>query len=125
MDREKKLEEQISEYHELAKEDKDVDVAALMMNALENQDQKMVPKKSKKWAYLVSVGFPPFGLLFALRYYFGNEDDGKTVALICVILTVVSVAVFVILFQSLISGSGTSPDAIKQIKPSDIQQLLQ
>lgn len=125
MDQEKKLEEQLQEYKELAKEDKNVDVASLMINALQNQDKKLVSRRQKKWAYIISVAAPPFGLLFALKFYFGDENDGKRVANICVILTVVSGIFFLIMFKMLLSGIGGNLDQIQQIKPQDIQQLLQ
>lgn len=125
MDKDKQLEEQFKQYAEVAKTDKKVDVAGLMMNALNRQDANMVSGRAKKWAYLISVGVPPFGLLFATKYYFSDETDAKTVANICVILTIAAIASFIILGKVVLSGSGTSVQQIQQIKPKDIQQLYQ
>ncbi len=125
MDSDKKLETQINEYQALAKENPNVDVGLLMVNALQNQKQNSVSAKAKRWAYLISIGVPPIGLLFALRYYMADEDDAKQVAWMCVILTVLSIAVFFIFGKLLLSGSGTSLQQIQQIKPADVKQLYQ
>jgi hypothetical protein len=121
-----KLEQQVSEYAKLAKEDKNIDVASLMLNAIQNDNKNVVSGKMKKWAYLVSVGAPPFGLLFALKFYvFSEEDDAKSVANVCVILTVISIALFLILGNIFISSSGTSVKQIEQITPKEIHDTFQ
>jgi hypothetical protein len=126
MNEEKQLEEQFSEYQKIAKEHKDVDVAALMINALQSgeQNKNLVSPKAKRWAYLISVGVPPIGLLLAVRYYFGDEDDGKQVAYICILLTVFAVVSFVILAKSIFSGAGVSVEQVQQIRPADIQEFV-
>jgi hypothetical protein len=126
MDQDKKLEQTFKEYQDVAKENPNVDMAALMINSLQNQNQNLVSSKAKHWAYIISIGLPPFGLLFAAKYYFlDNRDDAKSVGNICVILTLISVAAFYLLGKMLFSSSGTSIEQIQQIKPSDIQQLYQ
>ena len=122
---EEKLEKQVEDYSKIAKENPNVDIGLLMASALQNQKSNAVTPKAKRWAYLVSVGLPPFGLLFALRYYFAEQDDAKQVAWVCVILTVVSVFIFWLSAKLFFSGSGASLEQIQQIKPSDIQQLYQ
>ncbi len=124
-DVDKKLETEINEYQQVAKENPNVDVGMLMMNALQNQNQNQVSAKAKHWAYLISIGVPPVGLLFALNYYLGDKDDGKEVAWICVILTVASLVLFLVFGKLLLSGSGTSVEQIQKIKPSDIYQMGQ
>ena len=125
MDTDKQLEKKIAEYRALGKENPNVDVNMLMMNALQNQKQNTVSSKAKRWAYLISIGIPPVGLLFAVKYYMGDEDDAKQVAWTCVILTVVSILALWFGTKLLLSGSGTSLEKIQQIKPTDIQQLYQ
>ena len=125
MSQDKKLEEQFSDYMQIAKENKNVDIASLMINALQKQDQDLVSARQKKWAYLVSAGLPPLGLLFALKFYFSDESDAHSVANICVLLTVLSVATFFVLGKMILSGSGTSLNQIQQITPQDTQQLSQ
>ena len=125
MDQDKKLEQQFKEFQELAKENKNIDVAALMLNAVANQNKNLVSSRQKKWAYLVSVGFPPFGLLFALKFYFSGEDDAKSVANICVLLTLVSLILFWAIAKMIFSGAGVSLEQIQKITPKDIQQLNQ
>ncbi len=125
MNLEKKLEAELKHYRELGQKNPQVDAQMLMMNALQNRRSNLISPQSKKWAYLVSVGLPPFGLLFALRYYFGNEDDAKQVAFVCTLLTVISVVGIWLLGKVLFSGSGVSLDQIQQINPNDLRQLTQ
>ncbi len=123
MNSDKKLEAQINEYQQVAKENPKVDVGMLMLNALQNQKQNMVSPKTKKWAYLISVGVPPFGLLFALKYYFSDEDDAAEVMWTCIILTALAGLIFWITIKLFFSGSGASIQQIEQIKPADILEL--
>lgn len=125
MDNEKRLAEQLTEYRELGRQNKKIDVAALMINALDSQKRKLLSPRLKRWAYLISIGLPPFGLLFALKFYTGPEDDAKTAANICAVLTLVSLLLFWLLGKAIFSGSGVDINQIEQIKPTDIQQLLQ
>lgn len=119
-----KLDEIVTEYADLAK-DKNIDVATLMMNALQQEDANKLSAKSKRWAYLISLGLPPFGLGFALWFYFSDKSDGKSTAIVCVILTAVSIIGSIILFNLVFSGSGASVEQIQQIKPADIYELTQ
>jgi hypothetical protein len=125
MDSDKDLEKKINLYQDAAKNNPNVNVGMLMMNALQNENKNLVSSKTKKWAYLISLGVPPFGLLFALKYFFSGESDAKEVAWMCVTLTAVGILLFIIGGKLLLSGSGTSLQQIQQIKPSDIQQLGQ
>ena len=125
MDSDKKLEQQINEYQAIAKENPNVNVGLLMMNALQNQQKNLVLPKAKKWAYLISIGVPPLGLLFALKYFFDEKDDAKQTAWVCIILTAISLLIFWLTAKLLFSGSDTSLEQIHQIKPSDIMQLTQ
>ena len=120
-----KLEQQVSELATLAKENPKIDVASLMINALANKGNQ-VSSRTKKWAYLVSVGLPPFGLLFALKFYlFSDEEDASQVGSVCVVLTVLAVGLFWIIGKMLLSGSGTSVQQLQQISPEDIRGALQ
>jgi hypothetical protein len=125
MDQEKKIEQTFKEYQDVAKENPNVDVAALMLSTLQNHDQNMVSSKWKKWAYTISLGMPPVGFLFALKFYFDDKEDARSVANTCIVLTVISVVFYVLLSKMIFSSSGASLQQIQQIKPSDIQQLYQ
>ena len=120
-----KLSEQIKDYQQLGRENPNVDVSLLMMNALENESKNINPSKSYKWAYTIALGVPPFGLFFAAKYYFNGDEQDRQAAKICVLLTVVALFLIYIFGKLLLSGSGTSVSQIEQIKPSDIQQVLQ
>ncbi|HEX3099438.1 MAG TPA: hypothetical protein VHQ41_00505 [Patescibacteria group bacterium] len=121
---EQKLEELVNEYASLAKDDK-IDTTALLINALEQEDQNRISTKTKRWAYLISIGAPPFGLIFVFWFYFSGKSDGKNAAMACLILTIVSSAITVILFKSALSGAGVSTKQLEQIKPADVYQLGQ
>ena len=122
---EEKLAKQFEEFHKLAQADKKIDVAGLMINSLQSHEKNSLPDKSKRWAYLISIGLPPFGLIFAAKFYYSGKDDGEETALICVFLTVLSIFLFLLLGKVLLSSAGTSVNQIYNIKPSDIQQLIQ
>jgi hypothetical protein len=119
------LAKKVEEYTKVAKQHPNVDIGMLMMNALATEKQNTVPSKSKRWAYLVSIGVPPFGFIFALKYFWSDLDDAKEVAWTCVVLTVIATAAFWIGGKLMLSSSGTSIQQIEQIKPSDIQQGFQ
>ena len=125
MDIDDKLEKQVNEYAQIGKENPNVNVGMLMVNALQNQNKNLISSKSKRWAYLISVGIPLSGFLFALNYYMKDEDDAKQVAWTCIILTVIAVIMFWAGGKLLLGGSGTSVDQISKIKMQDIQQLGQ
>ncbi len=125
MDADKDLAKKIQDYQQVAKENPNVDVGLLMMNALTSEKQNIVSAKAKRRAYGIALAVPPFGLLFTLKYLFSDEDDARQVAWICAILTFVSVLVFWLFGKILLSGSGTSVDQIQKITPKDIQQMYQ
>lgn len=125
MDTDKNLEQTLGQYTEAAKENKNIDVAALMLNALQRQDTNRLTAKQKRWAYLVAIALPPLGLLYALKFYFSDEVDAREAAITCVILTVISIFLMWLTFKVLLSGSGTSLEQIQQITPQDIQEFSQ
>ena len=122
---ENKLAKELEAYKELAKQDKKIDVASLMINALEKHQANLLSDKQKRWAYLVSLALPPFGLIFALKFYFSGKDDGEQTAWICGALTALSVFLLILFIKVLISSSSINLNQIEQIKPADIQQLYQ
>ena len=117
MDAEKEAAKKIELYHELAKEDRHIDAAALMINALEQAQQEEVAAKKKRWAYLVSVSLPPFGLFYAARYFFSGKSDGKRVALICVILTVISLLAAWLIGKMFLESAGMQLQQIQTLSP--------
>ena len=124
MGADEELAKKVELYQSLGKENPNVDVSMLMLNALNNQRSNLVSGKAKKWAYLVSISLPPIGLLFALRYYMGDEDDAKEVAWMCVILTGVAIVMFVVGAKLMFSSSGANVQQIEQITPQEIHDTL-
>lgn len=125
MDKDLKLEEQVKVYTQLAETDKNVDIGALMLNALQSEESDKVSSKQKRIAYLISVGIPPFGLFFAVRYFFSGEEDARQVAYICLVLTGLSVLLGWFLLKGILGSSGTSLEQIQQIKPGDVRSLYE
>lgn len=130
MDKEKQLEEQFLEYKKLAQENDTIDLASLMINALENQNKYVVSPRLKRLAYLISIGFPPLGIFFAIKfYYFDDKDDARHIGNVCLALTAI-VIVFLILFiwitgKIILSGAGVNMDQLQQLNVNDLQDLLQ
>lgn len=125
MDSEEHLAKQVEEYQKIAKENPNVNVSMLMLNALSNEKQNKVSSKAKRISYFVSIGIPPFGFLIALKYFWSSEEDAPNVAWTCVILTILSVITLWITGKIMLSGSGTSINQISNIKTQDIMQLTQ
>lgn len=122
---EDKLAQELETYRELAKKDKKIDVASLMVSALQQQQANLLSDKEKHWAYLISLVFPPFGLIFAFRFYFSGKDDGEQAAWFCGVLTVLSILLTVLFIKVVANSSGLKLDQVQQVQPSQIQELLQ
>ncbi len=101
------------------------DKAALALAALdEAQSGDRVSPRTKKWAYLVSVGLPPLGLFYAAWAFFSKKKDGKKVARNCVILTAGGLLlawVSLALFKSVIPSS--TMNQLQTMSPSDLKDL--
>ncbi len=126
MNNEEKIAKEIETYRKLAEQDKKIDVASLMVQALEKKtSQNTLSGRQKRIAYLISLGLPPIGLIFALKFYFSDKDDGKESALVCVALTAFSFFITILLFRVIVSQSGVSFDQIQQINPQEIRELTE
>lgn len=125
LDPDKKLEQQIGDIAQLAKENKQIDAAALMIQALQTHERNTLPASQKRLAYIVSLTAPPFGLLFAIKFWFSGADDGEHAAYACIILTVVALVLVWLFAQSLVSGSGVDPTQLQQLTPKDVLQIVQ
>ncbi|MBP9686283.1 MAG: hypothetical protein KBD66_00605 [Candidatus Doudnabacteria bacterium] len=121
----KRLEQQITEIAQLAKENKEVDAAALMLQALQTHERNLLPASQKRLAYVVSLAAPPFGLLFAAKFWFSGADDSEQVAYTCIALTVVALVLVWLFAQSLVSGSGVDRAQLEQLTPQDVLQVVQ
>ena len=121
---EDKLAKQVEEYAKIAKENPNVNVGLLMMNALQTEKQNNVSSKAKWWVYTISSSIPMSGFLFAFYYYFKDEDDAKQVAWIAIFLTLLSLLMYWILGKAAFSGSGASIQQIQQITPAEIHNTL-
>lgn len=121
----KRLEETIKEYAEMAKSNKNIDVASLMVSALQREDQNKLKASTRRWAYILSLGFPPLGYVLALWFFFKSESDAKSTALICAILTTLAIIFTIVLLRMILSGSSTDLEQLQQVNPQEIYDLLQ
>lgn len=120
------LAKQIKEYQDLGKENPNVDVNMLMMNALTTENKKFENRKSYKWPYIIALGLPPLGLIFSIKYYFFSDDEeDKRAGNICVLLTVLSVVLLLVMGKIMFSTAGVTPQQIEQINPAQVRQELQ
>jgi hypothetical protein len=124
---EKDLAAKLQEYQALAQAnpDKKIDVAALMMSAMENQQRARVSTKARNWSYTLSTLLPPVGLFIAAYYWWwSDKEDAHNIALVCVGLTVFIIAVTLIFFDVLIQSVAT-PSQIQGIENINVQQVQQ
>ena len=122
---EQDLQKEISQYTELASKDKNVNASALVINALEHQEGDVVSVKSKRYAYLFSFLFMPLGLFVAVYYFvFSEKKDANKVALVCILISIFTFGVFLILFQIILSSSNVSTEQFQQT-PQLLNDLLQ
>ncbi len=123
-----KLEKQFKIYSDLARKDKNIDVASLMAAALEKPETSSLSIGQKRAAYFVSIGFPPFGLIYAVKFWFSDKDDARDAAWLCIVLTFVSITLLVVLAQVMLSGSGIGESQLNQIQnlsPEQIREMYQ
>lgn len=121
-----KLEEQIKAYHELAKTDNNIDVASLMINALDSAKSNFLPVKQKRWAYIISLSIPLVGFYFVYKYFNAKEEDAMEAALACGILSCFCLFSFWLIQISF--RSSFTPQQIndlQNIKPSDVYEFTQ
>ncbi len=124
---EKEAERQLKTYAEAAQGNAGVNKAVLAMAAMEAaQNADRITAKKKRWAYLLSFGLPPLGLIFAAWYYFSPKLGAKRMALVCLILTVLG---GLLLWLSLAAILKSAPvgtlQQIQSLRPEDINSLLQ
>ncbi|HYE22588.1 MAG TPA: hypothetical protein VD998_03295 [Verrucomicrobiae bacterium] len=122
---EEKLNKELEVYRKLGQGDEKIDVAGLMLSALEKHQSNQLPPSQKRWAYFISVCFPPFGLLFAIKFFLSDKDDSNDAAWVCIVLTVVSILVLVITAKIIISGSGLDANQLQQLNPQTIQEIIE
>lgn len=128
MGTEEEAQKKIQQYADLAKGNKDIDVATLMISALEQERREEIAAKKKRRVYLISITLPPLGLLIAAWYFFSDKPDGKRVALNCVILTAIAGLLFWGISALVSSSLGPNTDAqlkkVENINARQMQQML-
>jgi hypothetical protein len=63
----------------------------------------------RRWAYLISLALPPFGLIFAYKFYKSETKDGLDNAMICVVLTCVSLVLYGLIVNSMLQNPVFAP----------------
>jgi hypothetical protein len=126
MNGEQNLEQKVAAYAALAKDNKNVDVGALLASAMEQERLDRVDAKKRSRAYLISALLPPFGLLYAVRYYFSGKTDGKRIASMCVVLTVLALAVGWLIGGAMFGNTPTgSLEQMKTMNLEDVRSLIE
>ena len=120
---EDELVEQIKKIEDLAEKDKKIDSGALIANllAMQNQSKSSMTGNEKVKAYMVSVLFPPFGLIYAVKFFTRRTQDSKNAAILCVILTIASSLLLIAIAKSAfssLSGLGN----LQNIDPNSLYQ---
>jgi len=122
---ESKLEEQFKKLQELAKHDKSIDVAGLMMKALDSHQDNYIPIKEKRWAYLSAIAVPFVGFVFVIRFLMSDKEDALQTAMVCTILSCLCLILTAIVSHTLTAGLGAQGgQGLQDINPSDVYDLI-
>ncbi|HLC44320.1 MAG: hypothetical protein A2722_01690 [Candidatus Doudnabacteria bacterium RIFCSPHIGHO2_01_FULL_50_11] len=121
--REELLAEEIARIQALSREDKKIDTAALVSDALLRHRASTGTAKGVWRAYLVSLLFPPFGLYYTIRFFFEDSEDARQAAWVCLTLTAVSGFFTLWLLNAAFSSSTVKQ--IENISPQQIRDLGQ
>lgn len=125
MSSEQEIEKKIRTLAEVAKGNKSIDAAKLAIAILDQHDQNLLSVKQKRWAYFLSLGFPPLGFYFAIKFLFSDKEDAHQAAAICALLTTFSIVFTILLVKGLTAGSGLDSSSLQQINPNDIKKLVE
>lgn len=126
MNEEQKLEQKVAACAALAKENKDVDIAALLSSIMEQERLDRVDVKQRRRAYLISALVPPFGFVYAVRYYFSGKGDGKRVAAMCAVLTTLGLAVGWLIGGAVFGNTPTgSLEQMQTMNLEDVRSLIE
>lgn len=126
MDAEKKVTEQIEEYRKLGEQNKNIDTASLMINALAAAQSEEIAAKKKRRVYTLSVVLPPIGLIFASYYGLKGEPGGKQVAINCVILTAIALFLAWGISQLLFASVTTQQSGeLQNLNVAELRKMLQ
>ena len=120
---EQKLQEKFEQYKELAKTNKDIDVAGLMIKDLEEFQSNYTPINKKRWAFALSLMVPLIGFYFSVKHFSAKSEDSQEIGLFCGILACVNLIVYYFIFSSITSGVTTQQ--LLELRPSDVIDLIQ
>ena len=120
-DREQDLSEKIEQIRKVAKANPGVDEAALASALLQEHSKGGLPGKEVARAYVVSLLAPPFGLYYVFKYWLRSESDARKTAIVCLIMTTVSLAV--LWFLGSVIFSSPQIQSIQNLNPQDVRQL--
>ena len=125
MSKEDEIAKKMAEYQKLAATDKNLDVAELMLSALQQTDADFLDPKTKRRAYIISLTIPPVGLIYAAYFWLSEKKDANRTALICIGLTIFTLLVTYIIYKVIVSTAGVTTTQLQNISPSEIQNIVQ
>ena len=125
MSHEDKLAEEIANIQALGKEHKDIDTTALINNLFARQTlaDTLTPGEKTK-AYLVSLLFPPFGLIYMVKFFLRDQVDARRAAWICLALTVLAGIIMIMLTNAILSAV-PGVNEIQNVNLKQLQELTQ
>ena len=105
-----------------AAEDSQVNVQEAVKILFEQNKADYLPSALKVRVYLISFFFPPFGLYYAVKFwFFRTEQDARKTAWICLGITIATFLLIGAVMQILVS----SLPQLKQVGPEQIQELIE
>jgi hypothetical protein len=107
------LEKQLSQLADLAETDKEINITELVEKTLAKKytNQSYVPTNQRRWAYILSLVFPPLGLYFAARFFFSDKKDALDNAAACIVLVCISVVIYGLAINAAVKNPIFNPEA--------------
>ncbi len=104
---EKDLEQRIRSLQNLAEQNQNVDLPSLMLSTLEHQqDDNYVSDKDKTKAYLWSFFMPPIAVYYFFRFFFGDKDDGRRIAVITLLIAILTTLLGLVGTKLMLNSAG-------------------
>ena len=125
MSSEEKMAEEIARIQRRGRENKEIEPTALSNNFFQSQAQASTLTSGEKTkAYLVSLLFPPFGLIYVVKFFLRDQADARKTALVCLALTILAGIIMIVLTNSILSAV-PGVNELQNIDLKQIQELTQ
>lgn len=119
--REERLNAKLEKIREIARESPGIDEKRLLEDLLLQDKDDYLPASLKTRAYIVSLLFFPFGLYYAVKFFFRAELDARKAAYICLGITVIVFIIGLVAARAVFS----SVPELDQLSPNQINDLIE